>query len=192
MFVPEVVSYHSVMRLILLCLSALMVLLPARAWADCSNRSSCLCLGRVRAAVVGEVVSAGMTEALLRVERIEGDASVTAVGAEVMINREKRQMGERWVAVLMTDGEVWIPTSKVTGDGRGECLYAPELKLSTDDALELSVATNCDILFEQRAKSQGLPQEECNDTGFLGCGCSGTQAVSMLALLPLLLSRRRR
>ena len=145
--------------------------------------------------MAGEILSTTETEAILRIETIEGDTSVAEVGSEIAVNRYRHETGEHWLAVLPMSEEQWYLTAQVKSDGSVDCGSEPKLKLSKEDALQMTVATNCHSLFEDRAKAQGLPQQECNDTGifpFMGCGCSGAQAVSMLALLPLLLRRRRR
>jgi hypothetical protein len=188
------------MRIAALVLVSTLAFMARPAQADCVDRASCLCFGSVRSAVDGVILSATDSQAELRVDAIDGDTSVAAVGSTLTIARGTVRQNERWLAVQTTYDDQWYPVSAVKSDGNIDCIHVPEIVLSASDALDLSVATNCHALFEGKASEQGIGPQQCKDTidgsgGFLGtlfgCRCSSGSALSLLALVPLVLRRRR-
>lgn len=183
------------MRIAFVLALLFVALIPARSWADCVSRSACVCGYNPRAAIEGEVLSTSDGSSTLRVKAIDGDTSVVVVGDTVVAVGRDTQVGDHWLAAQAASNDQWYLLSKAVR-GQVDCAYAPTLSLSSADALSLAVATNCEALFEAKAKEQGLPAEECKDvvTGvsLFGCHCSSASAASMLALLPLLLRRRRK
>jgi hypothetical protein len=184
------------MRLGSIILLTTLAITARTARADCVNRSACVCSWDVRTAVDGVVLSVSDSQAELRVDAVDGDTSVAAVGSSITILRGDANQGERWLVVQSTSDDAWRPASKVKSDGNIDCRYVPELQMTAADALSLSVATNCNELFESAASAQGIGAQECNDTitgplQLFGCNCSSGSAASLLALLPLLMRRRR-